>query len=364
MLLVAATILKYIFVSVYSLPKLTLSQVEPDFTLKIFHSFPFWVFLVLTTFPPRSFNSRQYAWKSLARAHWQQWQNHTFQILPFAPFILLLEVDQYGKRVQIVNISAPKKKKKKGGNVFRIFLILLWLLCTYKAQNYSLSYFSCLYSSLWTEETFTHTSNWDYRQNFCRRLQRNDIKRCNLIWRGVDFGISVPRSTNNRAPRVFPDDGHDVAVRPVCPHLCVSLQSTCQIMLESWIILHFEGHLSHSEISRFTTVTLLVSEWLRWPSTSICKIAVRQMNLFMIIFPAPISKIWLSRDLIHDICSLHSMFMQVIKAMKINVPVRLQVNNMAPFSLSALCVFPFQPLCHLQCPLSQPQSEQWRANEQ
>lgn len=87
-----------------------------------------------------------------------------------------------------------------------------------------------------------------------RRLQRNDIKRYNLIWRWVDFGIPVPGSTDSRAPRGFPGYGHDAAVKSVCPRLCVSLQSTCQIMLETWVILYFEGHLSHSEISRVTAV--------------------------------------------------------------------------------------------------------------
>lgn len=53
MLLVAAAICKYIFVSVYSLAKQTLSQTEPDFTLKILQQFPLWVLLVLATFLPR-----------------------------------------------------------------------------------------------------------------------------------------------------------------------------------------------------------------------------------------------------------------------------------------------------------------------
>lgn len=56
-----------------------------------------------------------------------------------------------------------------------------------------------------------------------RRVQKSDIKRCSLIWRWSDFGISVPGSTGSRVPRDFPDDGHDVAVRSVHPYLCVSL---------------------------------------------------------------------------------------------------------------------------------------------
>lgn len=70
-------------------------------------------------------------------------------------------------KVQIVNISAQKKRL----NVFCVLLILfwVWLLHTHRAQSYSLSYYSSLCSPLWTVETFTRTSNWDYRQSCCQK---------------------------------------------------------------------------------------------------------------------------------------------------------------------------------------------------
>lgn len=57
------------------------------------------------------------------------------------------------------------------------------------------------HSELWTPSPTLLTETMG--KIVARRLQRSDIKKCNLIWRRVDFGVSVVGSTNSRAPRVF-----------------------------------------------------------------------------------------------------------------------------------------------------------------
>jgi len=83
----------------------------------------------------------------------------------------------------------------------------------------------------------------------------------------------------------------------------------------------------------------------------------------MVILSALTSKTMLTGDLVHDVI-LYTVIIQITIVIIISIPVRFHVNNMAPFSLSALCVFPFKPLCHPQCPLLHLQSERWKANEQ